>query len=42
MGIERGKDWIPTPKAREKMEEGDSIIVYGPLNILKNLLKEER
>ncbi len=42
LGIERGKDWIPTPKAREKMEEGDSIIIYGPLNILKNLLKEER
>ena len=42
LGIERGKDWIPTPKAREKIEEGDSIIVYGPLDILKNLLKEER
>jgi hypothetical protein len=42
LGIERGKDWIPTPKAREKIEEGDSIIVYGPLDVLKNLLKEER
>ena len=42
LGIERGKNWIPTPKAKEKIEEGDSIIVYGPLDILKNLLKEER
>ncbi|NIM59238.1 MAG: hypothetical protein GTO16_09900 [Candidatus Aminicenantes bacterium] len=42
LGIERGKDWIPTPKAREKMEEGDNIIIYGSLDILKNLLKEER
>jgi hypothetical protein len=42
LGIERGKNWIPTPKGREKMEEGDSIIVYGPLDVLKNLLKEER
>jgi uncharacterized protein with PhoU and TrkA domain len=41
LGIERGKSWIPTPKAREKMEEGDGIIVYGPLDILKNPLKEE-
>ncbi len=42
LGIERGKDWIPTPKARERIEEGDSIIVYGHLDILKNLLKGER
>jgi len=42
LGIERGKNWIATPKAREKIKEGDSIIVYGPLDILKNLLKEER
>lgn len=41
LGIERGKSWIPTPKGREKMEEGDGIIIYGPLDILKNPLKEE-
>jgi hypothetical protein len=42
LGIERGKNWIPTPKAREKMQEGDGIIVYGSLDILKNLFKEEK
>jgi hypothetical protein len=41
LGIERGKNWVPTPKAGEKMEEGDGIIVYGPLDILKSPLKEE-
>jgi len=40
LGIERGKAWIPIPKADEKMQEGDSIIVYGPLDVLKKLLKE--
>jgi hypothetical protein len=42
LGIERGKNWIPTPKARDKILEDDSIIVYGPLDVLKNLLKEEK
>lgn len=42
LGIERGKNWIPTPKAKEKMQEGDGIIVYGPLNKLKDLFKEEK
>lgn len=40
LGIERGKAWIPIPKAAEKMQEGDNIIVYGPLDVLKKLLKE--
>ena len=40
LGIERGKNWIPTPKANEKLQQGDSLIIYGPLNVLKDLLKE--
>lgn len=40
LGIERGKKWIPTPEAREKMLEGDSIIVYGPLGVLRKLFRE--
>lgn len=39
LGIERGKNWIPTPKAKEKMQEGDGIIVYGPLDKLKDIFK---
>lgn len=42
LGIERGNKWIPTPKAKEKMQEGDGIIVYGPLDRLKDLFKEEK
>jgi len=42
LGIERGKHWIPIPKSNEKMQEGDNIVVYGPLDVLKNLLKEEK
>lgn len=40
LGIERGKNWIPTPKANEKLQQGDSLIIYGPLDVLKDLLKK--
>lgn len=40
LGIERGKTWIPTPKAEEKLRVGDKIIFYGPLDVLKEHLKE--
>lgn len=35
LGIERGKTWIPVPKADEIVMEGDKLVVYGPLNVLK-------
>jgi len=41
LGIERGKSWIPIPKANEIIQDGDNIIVYGPLNVLRDLLNEE-
>lgn len=34
-GIERGKKWISIPSAGEVIEEGDKLVVYGPLDILK-------
>jgi hypothetical protein len=40
LGIERGKEWIPTPKAKEIIQEGDRIVVYGPLKVLRDLFKE--
>jgi hypothetical protein len=40
LGIERGKNWIPTPKAREKIQVNDSIVVYGPLGVLRELFQE--
>jgi len=39
LGIERGKNWIPVPKANESIKEGDGIVVYGPLDVLKDLFK---
>lgn len=38
LGIERGKTWVPTPKASEKILDGDNIVVYGLLDILKDFL----
>jgi Trk K+ transport system NAD-binding subunit len=41
LGIERGKNWIPIPQASEIIRAGDHIVLYGHLNILRDLLKEE-
>lgn len=41
LGIEREKKWIPIPHAEDKILEGDRIIIYGPLDELKNLFREE-
>lgn len=35
LGIEREKNWIPTPKASEIIRNGDNLIVYGPLEMLR-------
>lgn len=40
LGIEREKNWIPTPKPHEKLKKGDRLVVYGPLKTLKSLLQE--
>jgi len=39
LGIERGNNWIPIPKAHEKIEKEDRLVVYGPHAVLKELLK---
>ncbi|MCK4736448.1 MAG: hypothetical protein KAT65_28600 [Methanophagales archaeon] len=41
LGIERGKNWVPIPKAKEAIQEGDRVVVYGPLEVLRDLFKEE-
>ncbi|MGB2842633.1 MAG: TrkA C-terminal domain-containing protein [Halobacteriota archaeon] len=41
LGIERGKNWIPIPKAKEMIQEGDRIVVYGPIEVLRALFREE-
>jgi hypothetical protein len=41
LGIERGKSWIPIPKAKAAIQEGDRIVVYGPLEVLRALFREE-
>lgn len=40
LGIERGKTWIPVPKADETIIEGDKLVIYGPLNVLKARFKK--
>jgi hypothetical protein len=40
LGIERGPRWIPIPSAGEVIRTGDRLVVYGPLTILKALLRE--
>ncbi|MFC2161182.1 TrkA C-terminal domain-containing protein [Acidobacteriota bacterium] len=39
LGIERGKKWVPIPKATEIIEENDRLIVYGLHKTLTELLK---
>lgn len=39
LGIERGKKWLPIPKATEIIEENDRLIVYGLHKTLRELLK---
>lgn len=40
LGIERGPRWIPIPSASTVIELGDRLVVYGPLLVLKALLKD--
>jgi hypothetical protein len=35
LGIERGKKWISLPKPEETLFTGDTVVVYGPLDTLK-------
>ncbi len=41
LGIERDKDWIPIPTRKEKLHEGDKLVVYGQLQNLKTLFAGE-
>ncbi len=41
LGIERGEDWISVPRADEVLKEGDKIVVYGSLKVLKTFFKEK-
>jgi hypothetical protein len=38
LGIERGRTWIPVPKAEEAIKTGDRVVMYGPLEALNSLL----
>lgn len=41
LGIERAKNWIPIPKSKEKKHEGDKLVIYGSLNVLKTQFEEK-
>lgn len=40
LGVERGPRWIPIPSATTVIQLGDRLVVYGPLSVLKALLKD--
>lgn len=40
LGIERGKAWIPVPKADETIKDGDKLVIYGPLDVLRARFKK--
>lgn len=42
LGIERAKKWIPTPGAEEIINVGDKLVVYGRLDVLKDLFRQEQ
>jgi len=37
LGIEREGKWLPVPKATETIQVGDRLVVYGGLNLLRDL-----
>ncbi|MDP3879541.1 MAG: TrkA C-terminal domain-containing protein [Dehalococcoidales bacterium] len=39
IGIERGDRWIPLPNDDEKINDGDSIVIYGSLDVLNNTFR---
>lgn len=41
LGVERGKNWISFPKAKETINEGDKLVVYGPLDTMKDVFKTD-
>ena len=41
LGIERGKKWIPHPKAEETIGKDDRLVVYGRLPVLNRMFAEE-
>ena len=42
LGIERGRVWIPVPKAEEAIKRGDRLVMYGPLEALNSLLARKK
>jgi len=41
LGIERGKHWLSIPGNKEKVKAEDRLVVYGPLEALKDISHED-
>ena len=39
LGIERGKEWISLPRAREVINGGDKLVIFGNRDTLKEFFK---
>jgi uncharacterized protein with PhoU and TrkA domain len=42
LGIERRKKWVPTPGAEEIINVVNKLVVYGRLDVLKDLFRREK
>jgi hypothetical protein len=41
VGVERGREWISLPRSKEVINEGDKLVVYGNLNVLKSMFAKD-
>jgi uncharacterized protein with PhoU and TrkA domain len=41
MGIHRGTRWISLPEENQAIREGDQVILYGRLNAIHRIFKDE-
>jgi K+/H+ antiporter YhaU regulatory subunit KhtT len=41
LGIERSRKWLPLPRPEETINKGDRLVVYGPLNTLRTVFRED-
>ena len=42
IGIERGNSWISLPRSREVIKEGDRLVVYCEIDVLRQVFKVEQ
>tara|TARA_R110002167_G_scaffold271660_1_gene478206 strand:- start:1366 stop:2046 length:681 start_codon:yes stop_codon:yes gene_type:complete len=41
LGIERDEEWIAAPSSRQVLHEADRLVIYGPLDALRTLARND-